>query len=275
MLLMATGAVHGALCLSAWVIDQELLCVSLGLQLIPTPGTDCAHPLAHPLGRTHKQGQLWQSELWDSTWVTSQKIRVWISAVIFIGETFGNEAMESLTAQAKAEKCVQSPEETVDVQKRPWMSRGGGRYPEETVDVQRRLWLSRGGCGCPEESVDVQRRRLKMLRLKPCGSSTSSGGQDQVTAPRGEMGLTRRGCSCCRQGRDGGSLDPAPSCYPVPWRILKKAEEAVSDSNARIMKPGLLKQILGQSADFKCFLERLCEKWAAKQEKLAFGWMKE
>lgn len=30
----------------------------------------------------------------DSTWVTSQKIRGWISAVTFLGETFGNEAME-------------------------------------------------------------------------------------------------------------------------------------------------------------------------------------
>lgn len=50
----------------------------------------------------------------------------------------------------------------------------------------------------------------------------------------GEMGLTRRGCSCCRQGRGGGSLDPAPSCYPVPWRILKKAEGAVCEFKCEV-----------------------------------------
>lgn len=37
---------------------------SPGLQLIQNPGTDGAHPLAHPLARTQKQGQLWQLELW-------------------------------------------------------------------------------------------------------------------------------------------------------------------------------------------------------------------
>lgn len=53
--------------------------------------------------------------------------------------------------------------------------------------------------------------RLKMLGLKVCGSSTSSGGQDKVTAPWG-----------ARQGwREPGSCT---SCYPEPWRILKKAE---------------------------------------------------
>lgn len=51
-------------CLRCWVIHQELLCTSPGLQLIQTPGTDHAQPLAHPLGPTHKQGQLWQSKLW-------------------------------------------------------------------------------------------------------------------------------------------------------------------------------------------------------------------
>ncbi|KAL9834853.1 uncharacterized protein GJ701_012088 [Geothlypis trichas] len=53
--------------------------------------------------------------------------------------------------------------------------------------------------------------KLKMLGLKLCGSSTSSGGQDKVTAPWG-----------ARQGwREPGSCT---SCYPEPWRILKKAE---------------------------------------------------
>lgn len=60
---MATGVCTELPASRAWLINQELLCMSLGLQLIQTPGTDCAHALAHPLGRTHKQGQLWQSEL--------------------------------------------------------------------------------------------------------------------------------------------------------------------------------------------------------------------
>lgn len=48
----------------AWLINQEMLCTSPGLQLIQTPGIDCTRPVAQPLARTHKQGQLWQSELW-------------------------------------------------------------------------------------------------------------------------------------------------------------------------------------------------------------------
>lgn len=63
-------------------------------------------------------------------------------------------------------------------------------------------------------------------------AKTSLDGQDKVTAPLGKMGVTGRGCSCCRQGRDGGSLDPAPSCYPVPWRIQKKAERGMCWFNA-------------------------------------------
>lgn len=80
------------------------------------------------------------------------------------------------------------------------------------------IWISRRLC-FP--------RDLKMW-LKPCWSSTSLSGQDKVTAP---LGVTRRGCSCCRWGRDGESLDPAPSCCPVPWRILKRG--VCADSNAR------------------------------------------
>lgn len=57
--------------LSACLINQELLCTSPGLQLIQTPGTDPAHPRAHPLACT-QTGQLWQAKLWVGGWCSHQ-----------------------------------------------------------------------------------------------------------------------------------------------------------------------------------------------------------